>query len=101
MRRALIACLLIVVAGCGGRVPEDASGEQIYASVCARCHGAELQGGVGPALVGDAVPSLEQPESYFTQTISRGKGRMQSFSGVLTDAQVQLVVDFILAEQGR
>lgn len=77
---------LVLVAGCSS-VPEDASGAEIYALSCARCHGSALEGGVGPAL-DVASNAAEQTDEYLITTISRGKGRMPSFSGSLTETQL-------------
>jgi cytochrome c550 len=68
--------------------------------VCARCHGADLQGGVGPALGLDA-PSIDKPIDYFVLTITRGQGRMPSFSGTLTADQIERVAGYIMEQQGR
>jgi mono/diheme cytochrome c family protein len=92
--------MVLLLAACGSDVGADASGAEIYASVCARCHGLMLEGGSGPGLGVDS-PSASQPESYFVQTVARGFGRMPSFGGTLNDDQIQRVVAFILEQQGR
>ncbi len=97
----MAATVAVLVAACGGGVDADADGATIYVSVCARCHGADLGGAIGPPLVGPDAPSLGLPESYFVQTVSRGKGRMPSFGGTLSDEQIQRVVAFIMEQQGR
>lgn len=43
--------------------PQAAAGAAIYAQNCAACHGAALQGGVGPALTG---PSFAAPAGHTT-----------------------------------
>jgi mono/diheme cytochrome c family protein len=101
MRWLLALALLMLLGACGEDLSAEASGAEIYEATCARCHGADLEGGVGPALAGPDAPSGDLPRSYFIQTTERGKGRMPSYGGVLSDAQIERVVDFILAEQGR
>lgn len=97
MRRLSAVLALLLVAGCSS-VPEDATAGEIYALSCARCHGSNLEGGVGPALgVGSAA--ADQTDEYLVTTISRGKGRMPSFSGSLTEAQILAVVDFLREQQ--
>ena len=101
MRWFLVLALLLLLAACGDDLSEGAGGAEIYEATCARCHGANLEGGVGPALAGPDAPSVDLPRSYFIQTTERGQGRMPAYGGVLSDAQIERVVDFILAEQGR
>ena len=97
----LILCFATLLAACGPGVDEDADGATIYESVCARCHASDLSGGIGPPLVGADAPSTDLPEEYFVQTISRGNGRMPSFGGTLSEAQIERLVTFILDRQGR
>lgn len=94
---AATAALALIVGGCA-TVPADATAEEIYATSCARCHGSELQGGVGPPL-GAGSDVAEQGDEYIVTTISRGKGRMPSFSGSLTDEQILSLVDFLREQQ--
>ena len=49
-------------AGGGDQSAQLAAGEQSYADNCARCHGAELEGGTGPNLTGPDRP-LENYET--------------------------------------
>ncbi len=97
----LMVGLLLVLPACGERVDEGASGEEIYAAVCARCHGDDLSGGLGPALVGTEATSVEKSEDFLIQAVDSGIGRMPSLGGVLSAAQVQRVVDYVLEQQGR
>lgn len=101
--RVLPVLMLIVVAvtACSlGRPAEDASGEEIYAQLCARCHGAGLDGGVGPAL-GPGSPSASETEEYIEFTVANGRGRMPSFSSSLEEAQLDRLVAYVRAEQGE
>ncbi len=100
MRRALVCVLVVVLYGCGGGgVAEDATGEEIYVQVCARCHGSDLRGGTGLPLVGEDARSLGMPERYFVQSISAGIGRMPSFRGALTDEQIVRVSRYVMEQQ--
>ena len=88
-----LASLLLV--GCSlGRPAGDATGEEIYAQLCARCHGADLSGGVGPPLDSGSNAAGETDE-YLEFTILNGRGRMPSFSNSLDDAQLDRLVDYI------
>lgn len=93
----MVVLALVVLTGCSS-VPEDATGGDIFALSCARCHGSNLEGGVGPALgVGSAA--ADQTDEYLVTTIGRGKGRMPSFSGSLTEAQILSVIDYLREQQ--
>jgi mono/diheme cytochrome c family protein len=94
---ASVVLLASMLGACGG-VPADASGPDIYSLSCARCHGSQLEGGVGPPL-GPGSNSAAQSDEYLITTISRGLGRMPSFSGSLTEPQIMSVVRFIRHEQ--
>lgn len=94
---ALAACL---VAGCIGRPPADATGEEIYLQLCSNCHGNDLAGGaLGPSL-GPGSNSAEQPDQFLEVTISEGRGRMPSFATSLDDEQLGRLIAYLRAEQG-
>lgn len=97
MGLALAAWLAV---GCSiGGPAEDATGEEIYDQLCARCHGADLTGGVGPALGPDSNSATETDE-FLEFTIMNGRGRMPSFSSSLDDAQLGRLIEYIRSEQG-
>ncbi len=96
--RALLVAMVVALAACGTSLPDDATGEEVYTAVCARCHGADLAGGVGPAL-GAGTEVSEQPDDYYVQTISRGRGRMPAFGSSLTEHQIDRVIEYLRARQ--
>jgi mono/diheme cytochrome c family protein len=91
----LLPCLV----GCVARPGPDATGEEIFEQVCARCHGAAMTGGIGPAL-GPGSDAAQQPDEFLVQTITEGRGRMPSFSLKLSDEQIARVVSYIREVQG-
>lgn len=92
--------LLVALTGCSlGGPAEDATGEEIYTELCARCHGPDLNGGVGPAL-GPEANSVSEPDEYLEFTIINGRGRMPSFPS-LSDQQVERLVAYIREVQGQ
>lgn len=101
MRRAgALAAIALTLAACSlGSPPEDADGEEIYVQLCARCHDADLSGGVGPALGPDSNAAAESDE-YFEFTITNGRGRMPSFSS-LSDDQIDRLVGYMREIQSR
>lgn len=97
VRSLAVAVVLMTLTSCRGP-DESASGEEIYLQVCARCHAADLSGGVGPAL--DAGSNAaEQNDEYLVTTITDGRGRMPSFRQTLSEAQIARVVEHLRAEQ--
>jgi mono/diheme cytochrome c family protein len=91
--------LTLVLTACSPGPHQDATGEEIYAQLCAGCHGAGLGGGVGPSLGPDSNAAGESDE-FIEFTVSNGRGRMPSFSS-LDDHQVDRLVAYIREVQGR
>jgi cytochrome c551 len=94
---ALLVTTVIVSACSLGAPDEDATGEEIYAELCARCHGADLGGGIGPPL-GPGSAAAETDE-FLEFTIVNGRGRMPSFASSLDEDQLDRLIDF-MREQG-
>jgi mono/diheme cytochrome c family protein len=89
--------IVLLACACTQPVPRDATGEEIYAELCARCHGADLEGGIGAAL-GAGSSSAAEDDEYLEFTIRNGRGRMPSFPS-LEDDQVRRLVDFLREAQ--
>lgn len=76
-------------------------GEKQFKSKCAACHGAELQGGIGPNLT-DAYwlhgkgSGKELIEVIKTGVLEKG---MPAWSAMLKDGEIMAIVSFILARQ--
>jgi mono/diheme cytochrome c family protein len=74
-------------------------GETVFAQNCASCHGNALQGGVGPALIGQnfSAASSNTIGSIFTLLSTQmplGSG------GSLTHSQYEVVMSYILSNNG-
>lgn len=92
---AVIAVALLGTACSLGRPADEATGEEIYAELCASCHGADLEGGaVSPAL-GPGSSSADESDEFLEFTIMNGRGRMPSFSSSLEDEQLDRLVGYI------
>jgi cytochrome c551 len=90
--------------GCGSKesvVQVDAAGRfsdavQVYQNNCISCHGADLQGGVGPALknVGSRLSSAQIQHQIYT-----GGGPMPGYGhnqqGILSDQQIQELTNWL------
>lgn len=93
----LVAALLLTA--CTGRPEPDATGPEIYSQLCARCHGNDLGGGIGPSL-GAGSELADRSDDYLYSVITRGRGSMPAFRTTLDDAQVDRLMQFIRSEQG-
>jgi mono/diheme cytochrome c family protein len=89
----------LLAVSCVGRPAPEADGEQMYLQLCSNCHGAELQGGLGPAL-GPGSNAAVQPDEFLRVSITEGRGRMPSFSSTLSDPQIQRLIAYLRQEQG-
>jgi len=97
--RLLVALsLALAFSACVQRPEADASGREIFVQVCARCHGTDLSGGVGPAL-GPGSNAASQPDEFLTSAISEGRGTMPSFAQTLTPQQIDRVVVYLRQSQ--
>jgi quinoprotein glucose dehydrogenase len=95
--RGANATLGLPGAGRGGRGDRRgndplAAGRALFAQNCQSCHGADLQGGTGPALTG--VTSRIGADTI-KDTIAAGKGFMPGFSSKLTQPEIDSVVAFL------
>ncbi len=97
--RLLAAALLVFTSACSvTRPPDDATGEEIYASLCANCHGSDLEGGLAMP-IGPGSNSANLPDEFLETSIVHGRGRMPSFSSSLSDDQVQRLIEYIREKQ--
>lgn len=79
--------------GTGGGTAE--TGEELYASNCASCHGASGQGVSGPAL-SDVVPGMDAEE--VNEVILLGEDNMPPIN--VTVAEASLIADHVIATWG-
>lgn len=84
---------LVVLAACSSPPPADATGSELFNDLCSACHGARLEGKVGPPL-GQGAPSATLPDDYLETSIRKGIGTMPSFDH-LSEAQLSRLVAYI------
>lgn len=99
MRSALLLAILLLVVSACTSVDPNATGPEVFEQVCARCHGINLDGGVGPSLGPDSEAASKPDESLLT-TITTGRARMPSFRNQLTEDQIRGLVEYIRTVQG-
>jgi mono/diheme cytochrome c family protein len=96
-----VAVLVFVIAlfanepgGGSGGAARSGPGYDVYLANCARCHGQDGQGGVGPKLAGGAVVKAFPNRADQIRLVEDGKGTMPSFKGDLSTAEIQEVVAY-------
>lgn len=100
MKLYVLILVFLVAAGCTGRPPQDATGEEIYLQLCSNCHGDDLEGRIGPAL-GSGSTAADHPDTFFEATILDGRGRMPSFRTSLDDDQLVRLIAYLREVQGH
>jgi mono/diheme cytochrome c family protein len=84
----------------GGGQADAAQGAQIFQQNCTACHGAQAEGGIGPALR-DSQYIQTAGDQAITDTISNGRpgtampAWSQARGGLLSDAQIANVIAFL------
>ena len=91
MKKAIVLFLFLFIA-CGAQeTVELTTGKEIYTARCSACHQEYFSGRVGPSLKMANV--LKKPDSYWLQTILKGKGSMPAVR--ITEEQAHIVIDYI------
>jgi ubiquinol-cytochrome c reductase cytochrome b subunit len=78
----------------GASVTPTLNASQLYGANCAVCHGANREGGVGPAITNTALANWNL--SQITNIISNGgEGGMPDFSNLLSPEQINALASFL------
>jgi cbb3-type cytochrome c oxidase subunit III len=75
-------------------------GASIFAKNCAACHGANGNGGIGPALAGNPHVNIANSAVMLT-TIVQGRSQMPSWRGQLAASDIAAVATFIRSSWGN
>tara|TARA_B100001758_G_scaffold159863_1_gene137836 strand:- start:184 stop:492 length:309 start_codon:yes stop_codon:yes gene_type:complete len=93
LKKIILTLFVMLFMACSSSVAESYStGEEVYEARCSACHGKDFEGRVGPALDAGSQ-SASMPDSYWVQTITKGKGSMPAQR--LTDNEVTMVIEYI------
>ena len=100
MTRIRTAVLLTLAASIAAPVFAQSAGADTYKAKCQMCHGPD---GTAATPMGKMmkIPSFKDPsvvkesDAVLIATTKDGKGKMPSYNGKLTDAQIKEVVSFI------
>ena len=77
----------------GGGGGEESQGETVYSANCARCHGPDGEGGVGPQLGDGAVEANLTLEEH-TEVVTDGRNGMPAWEGQLSPEEIDAVVQY-------
>ena len=69
------------------------SAQELYAGNCATCHGAQGQGGSGPALAGNRNAARE---ANVRNIIEYGRGMMPGYGAQLSETQLSELTDYVV-----
>lgn len=72
---------------------EQADAKNLFKKKCSLCHALDKK------KLGPAVSSMDKNADVLRKTISNGKRPMPAYAGKLTTDQINLLVDYILANQ--
>ena len=97
---AAVAFVVLLFAVGGSGTTYESPGAQIFAANCARCHGADGGGGIGPQLAGEVRKDFPDLDDQIA-LVTGGKGTMPAFGGDLSAEQIQQVVEFTRTELGK
>jgi cbb3-type cytochrome c oxidase subunit III len=75
-------------------------GAAVFAKNCAACHGADGQGGIGPALAENPHVNIANPTAMLT-TILQGRNLMPSWRGQLSAGDIAAVATFVRSAWGN
>lgn len=92
----LLACGLIAVCS-SSAVAQDAAAT--YKAKCAMCHGPDGKGSATGVKMGahdfTSADVQKQTDAQLTEIITKGKGKMPSYTGKLSDADIKGLVTYI------
>jgi mono/diheme cytochrome c family protein len=80
--------------GAAAKDPRVVRGRSVYAANCARCHGTDGGGGVGPSFHGGVLLRRFSTVEDQVEFVRNGRGVMPAFGGSLSAAQIDAVVRY-------
>ena len=96
----LIAATIGLILALGPRIKAQETGESLFKSKCAMCHGPD---GAGKTTMGQAlkIPDLHSADAQklsdaeLTTIVAKGKNKMPAYEAKLSKEQITLLVGFI------
>jgi cytochrome c6 len=95
IRTGLVTLLIssLVAVSSVSAVAQDAAAT--YKAKCAMCHGADGKGGKMGTRDFASPEVKAETDAQLTEIITKGKGKMPSYSGKLSDADIQGMVAYV------
>ena len=81
------------------QVVSGTNGATIFKQKCASCHTLKAAGATGT--IGPNLDQLMPPFAVVQQQVIKGGGAMPAFKGVLTDAQIRAVAQYVAQNAGK
>lgn len=80
---------------------EDFTGADLYVLACARCHGTDREGieDVGPDISATSL-TMDETDEWIADRIRSGFKGMPRFGGILNDAQITQIVEYLRGGTG-
>jgi mono/diheme cytochrome c family protein len=108
----LLACVALVLAGCGGgddsgsegtttaaeTTGESVDGQEVFTSNCGTCHTLSAAGTDGTT--GPNLDDLKPDQATVEQQVRNGGGGMPAFEGQLSDAEITAVATYVAENAG-
>jgi cytochrome c551 len=106
---ALVMMMLLALAGCGGDDEttttvaatemtaaggSGADGAEVFAAICAECHGADGTGGSGP----DLTMRTDLTREWIVDLVINGGTIMPSPGAELSTEEIEAVADYVLSD---
>jgi mono/diheme cytochrome c family protein len=79
--------------GGGATAAKSGPGYDVYVSNCARCHGQDGEGGIGPQLAGQVTTNFPDAKAEIA-FVRAGRDGMPSFAGQLSPTEIEDVVAY-------
>jgi len=93
MNKYLISILTIASASIAMTASANPDGQQLFNSKCAMCHSIDQK------KMGPSVKSMSTDATALRTGVAKGKGMMPAFEKKLNAAEIDLLVDYMIANQ--
>jgi len=93
MNKYLISILTIASASITMTASANPDGQQLFNSKCAMCHSIDQK------KMGPSVKSMSTDAAALRTSVAKGKGMMPAFEKKLNAAEIDVLVDYMIANQ--